>query len=359
MMLLVDRHIGKTVLGAILIVLLAFGGITTLFPLIDELGDLDHDYGVREALAYVLLLMPQHLYELMPYVAFMGALVGLGALATNSELVVMRAAGISVRRIFASVVLSALPVMALTFAVGEWVAPWGEASGEALKVRAQHGGERARLGEGLWYREGHLFMSVNAVDAHGNLIGVQQYQIDDGRTLQWSRSAVGGHFVTMNGERYWLLEDVTETRFDTVRPLSQRHDVIRWDTEVDPQLLATSVLLEPRKLSLSDLHRQIAFLQAQGLGAERYELAFWSKLMQPLATLALIFVAVGFILGPLRERSMGTRIATGILVGLGFKYLQDLFAPMVMVYDLAAWLAVMIPIAACWIAGAGILRRVG
>jgi lipopolysaccharide export system permease protein len=358
-MKLVDRYIGATVLGAILVVLLAFGGITTLFPLIDELGDLRDDYGAREAVLYILLTTPRRVYELMPYVAFMGALVGLGTLANSSELVVMRASGMSVARIFGSVTMTALPVMALTFAVGEWVAPWGEASGEAMKASARQGHERARLGEGLWYREGNLFMSVSAMDANGNLIGVQQYQVDDENALLVTRAAASGHHVLADGEGFWLLEDVTETWFHNERAATQRHDAMRWETVVDPQLLSASVLLEPRKLALADLSRQIEFLVAQELSAERYELAYWSKVLQPIGTLGLILIAVGFVLGPLREKSMGTRIATGILVGLGFKYLQDLFGPMAMVYALPAWLAVTIPVVVCWGAGWYSVRRVG
>jgi lipopolysaccharide export system permease protein len=308
----------------------------------------------------VLLTTPRRIYELMPYVAFMGALIGLGTLANNSELVVLRASGMSVWRIVGSVTMAAVPVMALTFAMGEWMAPAGEARGEALKVSAKYGNERARIGEGLWYREGDLFMSISAIAADGNLIGIQQYRVDADNALRYTRAAASGRFVSTGGERYWVLEDVSETYFDNNGVVgAQRHGAMRWDTRVDPQLLTTSVLLEPRKLSLADLRRQVDFLLAQELSAERYQLAYWSKLLQPLATLGLVFIAVGFILGPLRERSMGTRIATGILIGLTFKYLQDLFGPMAMVYELPAWLAVAIPVLACWIAGWYSVRSVG
>jgi lipopolysaccharide export system permease protein len=276
---LIDRHIGRTVLGAICIVLLAFGGITTLFPLIDELAELDAGYGMSEALTYVVLTTPRRLYELMPYVAFMGALVALGMLANHSELVVLRASGMSIRRIFASVALTALPVMALTFATGEWLAPWGEASAEALKARAKYGQERPRRGEGLWYREGNLFMSVSAVDPQGTLIGVQQYQLDEARALVWTRSAVSARFIGTNGDGYWLLENVTETRFDADRPLAQRHGAMQWNSRVDPRLLTASVQLDPHLLRLDDLRRQIAYLRTQDMSAEAKRVQ-WLRMLQ-------------------------------------------------------------------------------
>ena len=64
------------------------------------------------------------------------------------------------------------------------------------------------------------------------------------------------------------------------------------------------------------------------------------------------------MLGPLRELGIGRRLSIGVLVGLAFKYLQDLFAPMSLVYDIPAAVAVAIPIGVCWVAGYFALRRV-
>ncbi len=117
------------------------------------------------------------------------------------------------------------------------------------------------------------------------------------------------------------------------------------------------MLVEPNKLSIADLMFQVAYLDREGLSSGRYRVAMWSKVFQPLAVLGLVLVAVRFVVGPLREVSMGLRLTVGIVVGLVFKYLQDLFAPMTLVYDVPAWLAVLIPIAACWVLGGILLRR--
>ena len=98
-------------------------------------------------------------------------------------------------------------------------------------------------------------------------------------------------------------------------------------------------------------------MQREGLSTSIYELAFWSKILQPLSVLGLALLALGFILGPLREVGMGVRLSVGVFAGLGLKYLQDLFAPMSMVYDLPAPIAVALPIVACWALGAWGLTR--
>lgn len=355
----VDRYIGRTVLGAILIVLIVFAGLNTLFAFIEELGEDEVGYGAAEALVYMALTTPRRIYELMPYVIFIGSLVGLSNLANQSELIVLRAAGMSVGRIFGSVSFAAALVLVLTVMLGEWIAPWGEETGEAMKAQAEQESETISFGEDLWYREGNLFMSVAAMDTDGNLFGIRQFQTDENKRMQFSREAVRGRYLPERRTNAWLLEDVTETRFGADGAAPRHLNELLWHTRADPDLLRTQVLVEPRKLSMAELQKQINYMRNEELNSARYELAFWSKLLQPVATLGLTLLAVSFIMGPLREVGVGVRIAAGIFVGLSFKYLQDFFGPMAMVYALPAWLAVSIPIVLAWAAGWYGLRKVG
>jgi len=152
--------------------------------------------------------------------------------------------------------------------------------------------------------------------------------------------------------------DVRETEIRPDGTRTRAVQVQRWDGRVDPRLLTLRVLVEPRRLSLADLYRQIEYMDREALNADIYRLAFWSKLAQPLSVLGLALLALGFILGPLREVGMGIRLAVGVFVGLGFKYLQDLFAPMSMVYELPALAGVLLPVAVCWALGLWGLSRV-
>jgi lipopolysaccharide export system permease protein len=158
---------------------------------------------------------------------------------------------------------------------------------------------------------------------------------------------------------HWILYDVIETEFLGAETRVTENDQLRWNGRVDPHLLTVSVLVEPRKLSITDLYYQIDYMLREELNPKAYQLAFWSKLFQPLSVLGLALLALSFVLGPLREVSMGVRLSVGLLVGLSFKYLQDLFVPMSMVYDVHAVVAVATPIAACWAVGWIGLRRVG
>ena len=110
-------------------------------------------------------------------------------------------------------------------------------------------------------------------------------------------------------------------------------------------------------MSLLGLNDQIDFLQQQQLQATQYELAFWSRILKPLNYFGMALLALAIVLGPLRSTGLGPRLALGLFVGLSFKYLQDLFAPMSVVFALPAPLAVALPVLLYIVAGWLLIRR--
>lgn len=350
----IDRYVLRTLLATIAVVLVAFVGLTTAFAFVEELRSSSQTYGVTRVAQYVAYTVPRRIYELVPYVVFLGTLVGLGTLGSHGELTVLRASGMSVWRLFGSACIPAGLVLLLSAALGEWVAPAAEESGEVMKAQARQASDSVRLRRGSWYREGGLYMHVEALDRDGSLIGVRQYQLDDGHRLRLVRSATRAHYA----DGTWTLEDVVESQL-TDDSVAAIHVAARqWQMHASPALLSARALIAPRKLALRDLSAQIEYMGREGLDGARYQLAFWSKLLQPLATLALVALALAFIIGPLREVSMGARLAVGVGAGLAFKYLQDLFAPMTMVYSLPAVIAVALPILVCAVLAAVAIRRV-
>ena len=177
----------------------------------------------------------------------------------------------------------------------------------------------------------------------------------------------------------WLLRDVVSTQFppapkslrELSNPLRAVQDLgggelrlrassnteVIWLGQADPRLLSARLLVDENRLSIADLYYQINYMRREKLSVTTYELAFWTRLQQPFAVLGLALLAMAFVLGPLRQVSIGLRVSAGVLVGLTFKYLQDLFAPMSLVYGLPAFVAVAIPILLCWLVAVIGLRR--
>ena len=144
-----DRYIGQSVLMAILAVLGIILGLASLFAFIDEMSDLSDTYTVMEAGNFVLLTAPRRLYEMLPMAALIGCLIGLGSLASSSELTIMRAAGVSIGRIVWAVMKPMLVLMLVGVLIGEYVAPVTENKAQADRSLAQGGGDEPGEGAGL------------------------------------------------------------------------------------------------------------------------------------------------------------------------------------------------------------------
>lgn len=353
---LIDRYIGKTVAISILAVLGIILGLSMLFAYIDELTDLTDGYGPLQALQYILITIPRRVYELLPMTALIGCLVGLGTLASKSELTVMRAAGVSLSHIVWAVMKPMLVLMVAGVLIGEYVAPWSESIAQSQRALAQGQGDAQSSKRGLWHRQGNEFIHINAVQPRGIIYGVTRYHFDDDRVL---KTASFAKRAIHRGD-HWMLEGIATTY---LLPEEKRSVVIystddRWDVQLDPELLNT-VLMEPERLPLTGLWRYIHYLAEQELNTNRYWLAFWTKLLQPLVTATLVLLAISFIFGPLRTVTMGQRLFTGVLIGFVFQIAQDLLGPSSLVFNFPPLLAVVIPALVCAMIGMMLLRRAG
>lgn len=353
-MRLLDRHIGKTVFFSVLTVAVIVVGLDLLFAYISELEDLEGGYGAVEALTYILLTTPRRLYELLPMAALVGCLIGLGTLASNSELTVMRASGVSIARIMGAVLKPLLALMVAGVLLGEYAAPYSENLAESRRALAIGSGEAVKS-KGLWHREGDDFIHINAVQPNGVLHGITRYRFDDQRELIETSFA---HRASVQGED-WLLEDVATTLFEPDGSSRvEQHAQQRWDVGLSPRLLRV-VLLDPDVLPLTGIWHYQNYLAEQGLNNSQYWLAFWKKLLQPLTTAALVFVAISFIFGPLRSVTLGQRVFTGVLVGFSFRILQDLLGPSSLVFGFSPLIAVLLPILILLVMGSLLMRRAG
>ena len=350
----IDGYVMRTVGGAIFLVMVVVLSLDVIFAFIAELEDTRNDYQTLQALWYVALTLPRRIYDYLPLGAFMGCLVGLGAMASSSELTVIRAAGVSLKRIVWSAMKPALLVVLLGVGIGEYIAPTTERIAQSDKAVALGAGRNVAEAHGVWHREGNTFMHLNAVQPNGVLHGVSLFKFDDQRQLQVSRFAKRAIY---QGD-YWLLENVTSTRLEDERTVREQESLVRWETGLSPSVLSV-LIVKPENLSMSGLYTYANYLGEQGLSAARYWLAFWKKALMPVGTAVMVLVAISFVFGPLRSVTMGFRVFTGLLVGLVFKYMQDLLGPMSMVYGFNPVLAVLAPIAINAVVGAILMRRAG
>lgn len=350
----IDRYVMQTVGGAIFLVMVVVLSLDLIFAFIAELDDARNDYQTPQALWYVLMTVPRRIYDYLPLGAFMGCLVGLGAMASSSELTVIRAAGVSIKRIVWSAMKPALVVVVIGLFIGEYVAPPTERMAQSQKAIAQGAGQNIASATGVWHREGEVFMHINAVQPGGAMHGVSLFRFTDER---WMVSASFAERAVYEGD-HWLLQNVSTTLLGSERTTREQHEVLRWETGLSPEVLSV-LIVKPENLSMSGLYTYASYLDQQGLNSANYWLAFWKKALMPLGTAVMVLVAISFIFGPLRSVTMGFRVFTGLIVGLLFKYMQDLLGPMSLVFGFNPILAILVPIAISAVAGAILMRRAG
>lgn len=350
----IDGYVMRTVGGAMFLVMVVVLSLDLIFAFIGELEDTRNGYQTLEALWYVFLTLPRRIYDYLPLGAFMGCLVGLGSMASSSELTVIRAAGVSLKRIVWSAMKPALIVVMLGVVIGEYIAPPAERFAQSDKAVALGAGRNVAAASGVWHREGDVFIHLNAVQPNGVLHGVSLFRFNDQRELLSSSFASRAIYQGS----YWQLENVRTTRIGEQGTEVVETPAQRWETGLSPSVLSV-LIVKPENLSMSGLYTYASYLGEQDLDAAPYWLAFWKKTLMPLGTAVMVLVAISFIFGPLRSVTMGFRVFTGLMVGLLFKYMQDLLGPMSLVYGFNPVLAVFIPIAVNAVVGAILMRRAG
>ncbi|WNW13573.1 LPS export ABC transporter permease LptG [Pseudomonas sp. DTU_2021_1001937_2_SI_NGA_ILE_001] len=353
-MVKLDRYIGKSVFMAILAVLGIILGLASLFAFIDEMGDLSDSYTLLDAGSFVLFTAPRRVYDMLPMAALIGCLIGLGTLASSSELTIMRAAGVSIARIAWAVMKPMLALMLVGILVGEYVAPAAESKAQADRSLAQGTGDAQSAKHGMWHRQGDEFIHINSVQPNGLMYGVTRYRFDEQRHMLSASFARQAKYH----ENYWELTDISTTHFRKDHTEVIQEPSERWDVSLSPQLLST-VIMPPESLSISGLWSYSHYLADQGLNNGRYWLAFWTKVLQPAVTVALVLMAISFIFGPLRSVTLGQRVFTGVLVGFTFRIFQDLLGPSSLVFGFSPLFAVLVPASICALAGVWLLRRAG
>ena len=158
-------------------------------------------------------------------------------------------------------------------------------------------------------------------------------------------------------DQSWTLENVVQSIIDEkqvkVRTIKYKH----WESQLNPGLLNV-VVVPPEYLPVWELMTYVDYLKENHQASERYELAFWSKIMMPLSSAVMVFLAVPFIFGPLRSSSMGGRIVIGSMLGIGFYLFNQTFQHVGLVYGLPPLLSAVFPTFVFAAGGIYLMRKI-
>ncbi|MCC5452730.1 LPS export ABC transporter permease LptG [Rheinheimera sp. UJ51] len=339
MLKILDLYIGRTILMTSVLTLTVLIGLSSMFRFIDQMRSIGRGYyDMVHAALFTLYSVPGDVVIFFPMAALIGGLIGLGMLASNSELVVMQAAGLSRLNIISSVMKSAVLMVLVMMAIAEWGAPVSDRAARELRIKAISDGNLFAARQGVWAKDGDSFVNIKEVDDVGNLQELTIYQFDENLALQQKITAISAVYI----EDAWRLQQVTALNFTPEQIIRVEAESQRWRSTLTPEKLGV-VTVKPEMLSLQGLMEYVDYLQQNGQDASRYQLAYWRKVLQPVTVGAMLLLALSFIFGPLRSVTMAARVLLGILTGFGFYMSNEVFGPLALVYQLPPLAGAAIP----------------
>ncbi|OOH90336.1 lipopolysaccharide ABC transporter permease LptG [Pasteurellaceae bacterium 15-036681] len=332
---ILERYIGKTILSAIMLVLFMLVGLGAIIKFVEEFRSVGTgNYDALKAAYYTFLTIPRDIESFFPVAALLGSLLGLGNLASRSELVVMQSSGFSRFRIGLAVMKTSIPLVLFTMIIGEWGVPQTEQFARNMRSIAQSGGSMLATTAGFWAKDGNNFIYIRQLKSEKELNNVLIYEFDK-REL---KSIMRANKAIHNDEKGWILQQVQKSTIgeETIVQAKEKDQV--WQTTITPSKLGV-VSLRPESLSISGLADYVGFLKETGQDPKRFEITFWRKIFQPVSMAVMMLLAISFIFGPLRSSTMGAKVVIGIIAGFIFYVANIVFGNLSLVIS---WLPVAI-----------------
>jgi lipopolysaccharide export system permease protein len=350
----IRRLIYGEILAAVGFVLLAFLALFFFFDFLDELPavgkssvlDPSRVYSLGHALLHVVLLMPSHVYELMPIAVLIGAVFVLARLAQGSEYTILRTSGLGPWRALRTLLGLGLIFVGFTFVMGDYVAPAADKTAQLLKAGFRG---NINLGQsGAWLKERqddrNFSVNVGALSPSGGLERIRIYEFNLQGFLVSQMQAASGQIET---DSSWTLQQVERREFDTAGLVSARVtrstlERFRWPNGLNAEMVSVA-LLKPERMRATDLFAYIRHLQANGQTAQNFEIEFWRKVFYPLSCLVMVVLALPFAYLHFRSGGVTGYVFGGVMIGISFFLLNNVFGYIGNLNQWQPWLAAASP----------------
>jgi lipopolysaccharide export system permease protein len=375
-MKILQRYFFVSISQAVAFVLVAFLGLAAFMDLTGELPSVGKGgYMIQHALLYVLMLVPGNMYRVMPVAALIGTIYTMAQFAQSSEFTIMRASSMSTQMAGGMLFKIGIVFVAITFIFGELITPRTAPLAERLRLSAKGATLSAEFRSGMWTKDtihengpkgpvtGSRFFNARQIRPDGQLVDVRLYEFDSSMRM---RALITAASATFSGNSTWRLQDVTETLFtnsrtlpapdtpaargesiqsrfgqDTAAVATRKVPTLDLVSEITPKILSVS-RSDPERMSANELAVYTRHLAENRQETERFKIAFWRKLIDPLSIFVLMALALPF--GYLHTRSGGVslKIFIGIMIGVSFLLINSLFSHVGM---LSTWPAFVIAVA--------------
>ena len=344
-----QRYINRQVLMAVLFVTIAFLGLFFFFDAIDELpsGNNANQLSTQGALLYVAMLMPGHLYELMPIAVLIGTIFVMTSLAQNSEFTILRTSGLSPARALRILLAIGALFGAFTFVVGDYAAPYFEKMAKNHKAKAE--GNLTTGLTGAWMKETHpgvhRIVNVRQLAPNGELHQVRIFNFDDAGNLT---GLIKAPTATATFDGKWTLNKAENIQLTAASDSNQQSISIKQDSTLSMdsgigQGMVASALLRPESMSTMELYTYIGHLKNNNQSAQAYEIQFWRKVFYPLSCLVMVMLALPFAYLHFRAGNITSAVFGGVVIGISFFLMNNVFGYIGNLNGWTPWLAAALP----------------
>ncbi|NND37553.1 MAG: LPS export ABC transporter permease LptG [Gammaproteobacteria bacterium] len=350
-MRVIRRYLFRSIVAATSLVMSVLMGLAVFLEFVTQLDDIGTgEYGLLQAIIYSFLKLPNIAYQMLPMAVLLGSLLGLGALANHGELVIIRAAGVSMFRLAGSVTMTGVILALITLVLGEYVGPPLDNYARQYRAQAKHANDPVATGKSAWIRDGDTYLNVSRLTDDYRLGGVYLYKMDaEGKLDAVGRADSAG----VDAANQWVLSNYNETLFigNGVKTMQARRSTQA--NNLSPDLISLTVV-RPDGLSGVELWRYVNYLKSNELDSSKYEVAFWSRIAAAVAVAPMTVLALPFVFGRMRSSGAGAKMVVGLFIGLAYFLVARGLADGGQVYELdpivVAWLPTVALLAATLIA---------
>jgi lipopolysaccharide export system permease protein len=336
--------------GLVLSVLL---GLAVFIEFVGQLDDVGTgNYGMIHALLFAILKLPNLAHVMLPMAVLLGALLGLGGLANHSELVAIRAAGVSIGRLAGAVMMTGVVLTLTALVLGEYVGPPLESYARQIRTDAKHGDEGIVTGKSVWIRDGDTFLNISSHNDNFQFGGVYLFTMNSDGLAGVGRADSAG----VDDQSRWVLNNYAESLFDDDGVQTRQTRESTQANNLSPDLVGLAIV-RPSSLRGLELYRYIRYLKRNGLDDRRYSVAFWNRIASAFAVTPMCVLALPFVMGRMRSSGTGGRMVVGLIVGLAYFLASRSLADGGQVFDLNPVVTAWIPtLALIVVTGAALAR---
>ena len=337
--MILDRYIGRSIVVTSILALFALVAVFAFFSLVDQLDDTGRgNYGVADAIQYVLLTIPRLSYELFPLAIVIGSMAALGMLANTSELAVIRTSGVSQSQLAYSLIKTGLVFVVISILIGEVIAPVTEQAAQQKRSIALTKQISMKTKHGFWSRDGDNYINIRKILPGDRVEEIYIYEFDKEHQL---RSSIYAKHAEYNQDK-WVLHDILKTEITEEQVTNNHYETAEWEALLNPEVI-NMVTIKPRYLSILGLISYIDYLKANNQSSKQYVQAFWSKLISPFSIIAMILLSICVVRCEARPMGLGQRVFIGALIGITFHLINQVSGHLGIVYGMPAFLSVCLP----------------